>query len=64
MALDMLPTREPVTASTDWCNQAGTRICAQFQIYPGNNASQPDIERAFQVFCEDMRDTLLVKQDN
>lgn len=60
----MLDTREPITASTDWCNQAGTRICAQFHIYPGNNSSRPDIELAFQKFCEDMRDTLLVKQDD
>ena len=54
-----------VTHSVDWLHQGGTRICAEFHIEPGNNNVTPaDIEQVFAGFCNAMRDTLLVKQEN
>jgi hypothetical protein len=50
--------------SVDWTHRGGTRICAEICIKPGNNETPADIERTFEFFCDDMRDTLLVKQQD
>jgi hypothetical protein len=54
----------PLVYSMDWTHKGGTRIFAKIQIEPGNNDSQTDIKLMFEKFCDDMRDTLLVKQDD
>ena len=54
----------PQVYRMDWTHRRGTRICAELQIEPGNNDTQADIKLMFENFCADMRDTLLVKQDD